>query len=718
MSGSFYLDWAISALSLFNTTLMLWLGLTVLLNAERRTWGIWLAGGGLVMGAGFFFSHSAILGHGLNYLGQGIDFWWRIGWTLVITLPFAWYVIMLWYAGFWSEENIAPTSLARTRRSWLGLTVLLVVALVALLVLAYSLPSFAEITQRKIAAVPIAGSLPLLGALFPLYIILCIALALDALIRPGPSERAMGDLARCRARPWLIGTSLVLLAVSMIVTWVMMWTLMSIGPRTLYGFYYAETLTLARFDLVSSAAIAVAVILLGQAIVSYEVFTGKTLPRRGFRLYWHRAILLATGFGILVGWNLTIQLRPIYGFLLTTALVVVFYALLSWRSFAERERTINRLRPFVASQQLYEHLITRPACAPLEIDVATPFRALCEDVLGARLAHLIALGTLAGLFGPALSHPDRNPPSLPNLEEVTAQLDSPQQMCLPLDPARYEGAGWVVPLWSERGLIGILLLGQKRDGGLYTQEEIEIARSIGERLIDTQASAEMAHRLMALQRTQLAENQVLDRQTRRALHDDILPQLHTAILTLSSVQTTPNEMLAETLTLLSQVHHQMSGLLRGVPATGPAEVNRLGLIGALRQAVHGELESDFDEVSWLSEPEAERRAEDIPLLTAEVIFYAAREAIRNAARHGRDRREESGSQPLNLRVETTWRSGLVLKIEDDGVGLSAEERTGSGGRGLALHSTMMGIVGGELEMESQSGACTRVLLTLPQSKAR
>jgi len=45
------------------------------------------------------------------------------------------------------------------------------------------------------------------------------------------------------------------------------------------------------------------------------------------------------------------------------------------------------------------------------------------------------------------------------------------------------GAVWAVPLWSERGLIGALLLGEKRDGGLYTQEEIEIARATGERCV-------------------------------------------------------------------------------------------------------------------------------------------------------------------------------------------------------------------------------------------
>ena len=40
MTSTFILDWAIMAVSLFDTILLLWLGLTVLLNAERRTWGI------------------------------------------------------------------------------------------------------------------------------------------------------------------------------------------------------------------------------------------------------------------------------------------------------------------------------------------------------------------------------------------------------------------------------------------------------------------------------------------------------------------------------------------------------------------------------------------------------------------------------------------------------------------------------------------------------
>jgi signal transduction histidine kinase len=307
-------------------------------------------------------------------------------------------------------------------------------------------------------------------------------------------------------------------------------------------------------------------------------------------------------------------------------------------------------------------------------------------------------------------------------------------MCEALDPARYGGAVWAVPLWSERGLIGVLLLGDKRDGGLYTQEEIEIARATGERLIDTQASAEMARRLMDLQRQRLAESQVIDRRTRRVLHDDVLPKLHAAMLTLGvgswesgdgiagpdSQLLTPNSRLEEAVTLLADVHRQVANLLHAMPAAAAPEVARLGLIGALRLAVDGELASAFDGVSWRIEPGAEDAAGSIPALNAEVAFYAAREAIRNAARYGRN---GELSRPLHLAVSVAQRNpngakagGLEIAIEDDGVGMGGAGASAEGsGQGLGLHGTMMAVIGGALTAESVPGAYTRVTLTLPDS---
>src|SRR5262249_53849543 len=149
-----------------------------------------------------------------------------------------------------------------------------------------------------------------------------------------------------------------------------------------------------------------------------------------------------------------------------------------------------------------------------------------------------------------------------------------------------------------------------------------------------QASGEMARRLMALQRQRLAESQIVDRRTRRVLHDDVLPRLHTAMLMLQA--TSPMSQVAdnssnsddlrpatcdlrpnveEAVALLGDVHRQIANLLHAMPATAAPEVARLGLIGALRQAIDGEFGSAFDDVCWQIEPEAEQAAWSIPALT-------------------------------------------------------------------------------------------------------
>jgi signal transduction histidine kinase len=95
-----------------------------------------------------------------------------------------------------------------------------------------------------------------------------------------------------------------------------------------------------------------------------------------------------------------------------------------------------------------------------------------------------------------------------------------------------------------------------------------------------------------------------------------------------------------------------------------------------------------------------------------VLFYAAREAIRNAARYGRN---GDSARPLHLQVGVAWRDGLEIRIEDDGVGLGAHPPAADGsGHGLALHSTMMAVVGGALATDTQPGQYTRVTLTLPR----
>ena len=526
MSGNFWLDTAALTVSLFSTILLLWLGIVVLASADRRSPGIWLAGGGLLCGGIFFLIHSAILGRGVIDLSADLDTLWHIGWLPIIASPLAWYIVILWYAGFGLRAKDAALDV-RLQQFGLIIAIASALLLVGLVLFANPLPVFAQIVENS-GALNSSDATPLFIAIYSVYNVLCIALALRALQTPEPSPRLMGDLARRRARPWLTAVSLILLLVSLLVAAFVTALYLDLLPFT---HPREELLALALFDLLIASLIALAVVLIGKAAVSYEIFTGKVLPRRGFFRQWRSAVILAAGFSVLGAMSLTLHVQPVYVLLLATFLLTTFYALFSARSYADRERYMEQLRPFVSSQQLVRAFVV--LYLPHGVDFAIPFRALCENVLAARVAYLHALGSLAPLVGPAVIHPP-NATAPDNIGALAAQFISPGTLFVEVTPQEYNGAQWAIPLWSERGLIGALLLGEKRGGGLYTQEEFEIARASGERLIDTQASAELARRLIALQRQRLAESQLLDRRARRVLHDDILPQLHATILNLSS----------------------------------------------------------------------------------------------------------------------------------------------------------------------------------------
>jgi len=55
---------------------------------------------------------------------------------------------------------------------------------------------------------------------------------------------------------------------------------------------------------------------------------------------------------------------------------------------------------------------------------------------------------------------------------------------------------------------------------------------------------------------------------------------------------------------------------------------------------------------------------------------------------------------------------LTIQIQDNGVGMGASTNSGTG-QGLALHSTMMAVVGGTLSTNSIPGEFTQVVLAMP-----
>jgi signal transduction histidine kinase len=707
MSGKPILDWATLAVSLYNTVVLFWLGLTVLLNARRKSWGVWLAGGGLLLGGVFFVSHTVLLDLGLDAQGPAVNAWWALGWAAVIVSPYLWYVVMLWYAGYWNPPpGGRTTKLRRRQKYWFPLITALFGLLVIGLLAVFPLPSFEQVVTLDLSAARSVAGIPVLLLVYPAYILLCIVLSLRALRHAESSAEWLSEHARQRARPRLLESTRLLLAVSLWVAFAMGAIVAYARLPVLRGRGFELGAALAVFDLGVASTIAIVVLTLGQAIVAYEIFTGEALPRRGFARQWRAVLWIAAGVGIVAGASLVYPLRPIYVLLPAALLMAILSAVSAWRSFTERERTIAQLRPFASSQRLYDALLA-PSPPTADVDVSAIFDALCGDVLAVERAYLFALGPLASLIGSALAYPgDARLPELP--PELEDQFDSPRTVCVPLDPA--DGLVWAVPLWSERGLIGVFFLGAKRDGGLYTREEIEIARAGGERLIDTLATAQVSARLMALLRQRIAQVKVMEGQGRRVLHDQVLPQLHAAILHLGGL---PNEpAVQQAVEALTAAHRQISDLMHDTASTAPRLLAEKGLLAALRALVEGEFEGLFERVSWTVSPGGEQAAAERPLYVNEVLFFAAQELVRNAARHAK------GGEPQRpVRIKIVLEPARLV-VEDDGVGLSATRLpTDEAGahNGLRFHSTMLAAVGASLEVVERPGDGTRAVIGFPRS---
>jgi signal transduction histidine kinase len=695
MTGRFWLDWAIIAVSIFNTILMLWLGLTVLLNADRRHWGVWLMGGGLLAGAIFFISHTAILGQELAMNLEGLNFWWRAGWFPVTVSPFAWYVAVLWYSGFWAEPR---TTLARRHQGWLWLMALWLAALIALMVIANPIPAYDQLVQLDLSGTLAVRNIPLLFLLFPLWMVACTLLSIDVLRRPAEAAHPNTEVARRRSRPWLLGTAAALLAVSVVVAYFIGSVVVGIAEGSRSAI---QLQTIAAYDLAISLLIALSSLLLGQAIVSYEIFTGRVLPRHSFLRHWRNAIILAAGYAAVVGWSITLQLRPIYSLLLATLLMALFYALYSWRSFREREQFVARLRPFVQSQGISANPLHANSSA------AELLAALCRDVLGSAQAQLVPLGSMAPLLGTALLYPSTSDaPQLRPPRDLDAGMTA-------LDPASFAPYGWAISLWDERGLIGALLVGEKEDGGLYSQEEMETAQTTGERIVHLLAGEQMVRRLMELQRKRTSEQRVMDLRARRTLHDEILPSLHLAVLQLNGTGQQPA--IQEALATLAEAHQQIADLLADTQPAPARPPDPCELVSALRALVDSEFTHNFEAIAWRG-AETTQAALYVDAVTGEVILGAAREVIRNAASHGRGGKAD---RPLHLEIGLCMQEGeLILTIQDDGVGIDASKaaaRSTGSGSGLALHSTLLAMVGGYLTVESPVKGGTLVRIAVGDS---
>ena len=259
------------------------------------------------------------------------------------------------------------------------------------------------------------------------------------------------------------------------------------------------------------------------------------------------------------------------------------------------------------------------------------------------------------------------------------------------------GLIWDQPLpkggWAEK-ILGVFAL----------RAAAELVRERAEREIKRaqETVREYALRQQGLSRQLLRSQEAERRRIAHELHDEIgqaltAVQLNLAALLGTATDSERGRRVQESMDIVDRVLEQAHDLSLDLR---PPMLDDLGLAAALRwyadrlaQRADLELRLEVDEIG---------RAFDTALETA--CFRVAQEALTNVARHAR-----AATVTVTLRQTTQ----LELDVQDDGVGFDPARVAGQPRLGLLGMEEQVSLVGGRLEIDSQSGRGTAVRARFP-----
>jgi two-component system CheB/CheR fusion protein len=148
---------------------------------------------------------------------------------------------------------------------------------------------------------------------------------------------------------------------------------------------------------------------------------------------------------------------------------------------------------------------------------------------------------------------------------------------------------------------------------------------------------------------------------------------------------------------LQRSQQELRAILRGLV---PVPVDSEGLMAALMDLAaatrqEGKAACEFD---------CPRPVSVVDNLTATHLYLIAQEAVHNALKHAR---------PRTIRINLEFDDFLILRVQDDGIGISAPP-TSTAGLGLRIMSNRAAIIGAKLTIEPVNPTGTLVTCVLPR----
>jgi signal transduction histidine kinase len=781
----------ILALSIFNLVSFLWLAATVWLNGDRRTSIARLGVVGLGCSAFFFSIHALIIAGSLVQSAELVaqDFLWRLIWLPAISVPYIWFAIGLHYAALINANW-------HKRRPFLLISSGVLGLLILLLLIVYRATFTFVGTLRMLAYGDLfedRGDGPFslsvwLPILFLFYVTFCaigpwftpgrivrVVRAIWGYIatprpieRPAPSlRRTLADafwddptevelleepvLSWHLARPGLFLSAMLMVGLTTSLGILGIWSLADWfgGQRRNTASLPVLTLStiplnLLVLDALATGAVALIILLIGYAIVRHGILIERPLARRGFFEQWRGIVIVATVVALFIALLVVFtHSNNLGGLLLVTSVATCVYALFTWSSYTAHDRYIALLVPFLRSTNTNVRHWLNTDLYRTERGLEDLFVHLCHDVLAVQCARLaIVAGPVRRSF--SYRWPAQAKEQLLNVipkmtlkrepdDEKGSVRSSPSHVRLTVNGQPM--ICWVLPIYDELGLVAMLYLGPREDGGAFTDEDMDLAHACGQRILDTLRDHEAMQAVASLLRRRIVDVKLVGAQQRRILHDDILPQMHLALLRLETLRkyvrpgeatandacqklgdsAVPEMVLDEAVGMISEAHRRLAAMMRATAPSAPHRLEHDGLMNAIHTMLAQDFQHAFDEVVWdVSEETASCIDEVTPPAIAELIFAAVQEALRNAARHARG---SDVHRRLCLTLKAVCRReepSLEVLVVDDGVGLlSASSATTGTGGGLLTHSALLAIAGGSLTVKSEphQGVTVRIQLS-------
>lgn len=767
------------SLSIFNLVAFLWLACTVWLNGDRQSLIARVGVVGLGLSALFFFIHALLI-FGPPVRSSGLitpDFLWHIIWFPAVGVPYIWFVIGLYYATQMNDGWRKRRPLLLISSGLLGCAVLALliyyrstftfVGTLQLLAYGYSLNE----TQRGLFS-----PLILVPILFLVHVTFCaigpwftpsrVGRLAKAFWQRGIRRTTTGPLRKSLveafwndplrteqldepilswhfARPVLLLAALLMVGLTLSLGILGIWSLLewleNRPPITPHAPPSSSLnvlpLNLVLLDIFATGLVAIIVLLIGYSIVRNGILIERPLARKGFFEQWRGIVIVATLIAIFIAALVDFTRSNLSGLLLITSIATGTYALFTWSSYTAHDRYITLLRPFLRRTNLRHWLNTD--LQKTEQGMEDLFFHLCQDVLGVECARLNVLsGPMRRSFNyrwsePENTHSEKTPVTLDDLSSQEEPLALPKSQAMRGGAYRvrmYRGGApiicWVLPIYDELGLVARLYLGPRQDGAVFTDEDMSLAHACGQRILDTLRDHEAMLAVAGLLRRRIVDVKLLGAQQRRVLHDEILPQMHLALLRLETLRPALNDeqaraaqALNEAIADISGAHRRLAAMMRATVTSAPHRLEREGMMQAIYTMTHQDFRQAFDEIAWeVSEETMIQIDEIVPPAIAELVFAAVQEALRNAARHARG---SDIHRHLRVTIRATCDPHLELIVADDGVGvLSASSSTTGTGGGLLTHSALLAIAGGSLTIHSAPNEGVKVHIFLPAESLR